>query len=214
MRILLIVSAPAYMSPSSKDRKYLNALEYAGLKVPSFDVENEPIYLGAVRPFSRRAKDLFQGYFKKIMKGVRIARGQGITIDVYLISPRYGLVQEDELVLPHAVDLKGMKRRDLEELSNRLGIMERLSKILQKRYDLLILVLKKNHLPLIHTQKKGLNLLRAAPRVVVISAPSLAKVFGPGVEFVGIKQIGKRAEEFVKLIDSMTMRTLKDYPSS
>ncbi|MGQ9759195.1 MAG: hypothetical protein ACUVQ5_01285 [Candidatus Methanomethylicaceae archaeon] len=211
MRILLIVSAPAYMSPSPRDHKYISALERAGLKVPSLDIEKEPVYLRAVPPFSRRARDLFQGFFKKIMKRVRIARSQGIGIDVYLISPRYGLLREDEVVLPHAVDMRSLTRRDLEELSKRLGIGEKLSKILQQPYDILILILKKDHLPLIRTPKKELDLPRAPPRIILISAPSLAGALGEGIEFIGIKQIGKRAEEFIKLIDSMTIRTLKDY---
>ncbi|MEM2058729.1 MAG: hypothetical protein QXM93_01350 [Candidatus Methanomethyliaceae archaeon] len=211
MRILLVVSAPAYMSPSPKDTSYIGALKKAGLKIPSLDIENESAYLEAVRPFSRRAKDLFQGYFKKIMEGVGIARSHGIKIDVYLLSPRYGLIEEDKVILPHLVEIKGLKKKELEALRDRLKIVEKLSSILQQSYDLLILVLKKDHLPLLGVLGKSLNLPIAASKVVLVSAPSLAKLFGEPIKFVGIRQIGRRAEAFVRLIDSLTAKTLKDY---
>jgi hypothetical protein len=82
---------------------------------------------------------------------------------------------------------------------------------MQQPYDIVILVLKREHLPLLGTLKKGLSLSNAASKVIVVSAPSLAKVFGEPIKFVGIRQIGKRAEAFVKLVDSLTVRTLKDY---
>ncbi len=199
------------MSPSPRDSKYINALKDAGLKIPLFDLENEPIYINVARPFSRRARDLYQGFFKTIIKGVRIAKGQGINVDLYLITPRYGIIQEDEVILPHKADMRCLKKRELQELSERLGIREKLSKILQQYYDLVILVLKKDHVPLIQSPEKKLDLPSVYPRTVVISAPSLASTISNGVEFIGIKQIGKRAEALVKLIDSVTMRTLKDY---
>ncbi len=206
-----MVSAPAYMSPSPKDANYIDVLKKAGLKTPSLDVENEPAYLEVARQFSRRARDLFQGYFKKIMEGVRIARSHGIKIDLYLLSPRYGLIREEEIVLPHLADMEGLKKKELEALCEKLRIAERLASIMQKPYDTVILVLKKEHLPLLGALKRGLSLSNAAPKVIVISAPSLTKVFGEPIKFVGIRQIGKRAEAFIKLIDSLTGRTLKDY---
>jgi hypothetical protein len=211
MRILLVVSAPAYMSPSPKDKNYIDALKKAGLNIPSLDIENESAYLEAARQFSKRARDLFQGYFKKIMEGVRIARSHVIKIDLYLLSPRYGLIREEEVVLPHLVDIESLKKKDLEALCEKLRIAEKLSSIMQQPYDIVILVLKREHLPLLGTLKKGLSLSNAASKVIVVSAPSLAKVFGEPIKFVGIRQIGKRAEAFVELVDSLTVRTLKDY---
>ncbi|MGC8937044.1 MAG: hypothetical protein ACP5KV_06775 [Candidatus Methanomethylicaceae archaeon] len=212
MRILLVVSAPAYMSPSTRDSNYLNTLKKSGLNIPSFDIENESVYLDVARPFARRARDLFQGCFKKVMEGVRIARDQGIKIDVFLLTPRYGLIKEDEFILPHSVDMGFMKKKDLQILREKLKISEKLSTILKESYDLFILILKKDHVPLIFADEKSLNnLAGAAPKVVLVSAPSLAGKFGEPIKFVGIKQIGKRAEAFVKLVDSLTTKTLNDY---
>lgn len=212
MRILLVVSAPAYMSPSPRDSNYLNTLKKSGLNVPSFDIENESVYLDAAGPFVRRAKDLFQGYFKKVMEGVRVARDQGIKIDVFVLSPRYGLIKEDEFILPYYVDMGFMKKKDLQILRERLKISEKLSTILKESYDIFILILKKDHVPLIFGDEKSLkNFAGAAPKVLLVSAPSLAGKFGEPIKFVGIKQIGKRADAFVKLVDSLTARTLNDY---
>ncbi|MCX8181790.1 MAG: hypothetical protein N3D12_01600 [Candidatus Methanomethyliaceae archaeon] len=210
MRILLVVSAPAYMLPSPKDTNYISTLKKAGLKVPSLDIDNEPIYLEAARQFSRRARDLFQGYFKKIMEGVRIARSHGIKIDLYFLSPRYGLIKEDEVILPHSAEIKGLKKKDLEEISSKLKIAK-ISNIMQQSYDIFILVLKRDHLPLLGSLVRSLTISNAAQKVVLVSAPSLAKQFGDPIKFVGIKQIGKRADAFVRLIDSLTTKTLKDY---
>ncbi|MBC7113783.1 MAG: hypothetical protein H5T34_07230 [Candidatus Methanomethyliales bacterium] len=211
MRILLVVSAPAYMSPSPKDKNYIDVLRNAGLKIPALDVENEFAYLEVARQFSRRARDLFQGYFKKIMEGVRIARSHGIKIDLYLLSPRYGLIREEEIVLPHLADMESLKKKELEALCEKLRIAEKFAGIMQQPYDIVILVLKREHLPLLGALKRGLSLSNAPSKVIVVSAPSLARLFGESIKFVGIRQIGKRAEAFVKLIDSLTTRTLKDY---
>ncbi len=206
-----MVSAPAYMSPSPKDKNYIDVLRNAGLKIPALDVENEFAYLEVARQFSRRARDLFQGYFKKIMEGVRIARSHGIKIDLYLLSPRYGLIREEEIVLPHLADMESLKKKELEALCEKLRIAEKFAGIMQQPYDIVILVLKREHLPLLGALKRGLSLSNAPSKVIVVSAPSLARLFGESIKFVGIRQIGKRAEAFVKLIDSLTTRTLKDY---
>jgi len=211
MHILLLVSAPAYMCPSPRDKDYISVLKKAGLKVPSLDIENDSIYLRAAHQFSRRAKDLFRGYFKKILEGIKVAKSHGIKIDLYFLSPRYGIIEENEVILPYLADLKGLKKKEIETLRNKLRIDERLSNLLQQPYDTIILILKKEHMPLLGMPEIIKSFLSATPKVVLISAPSLAKLFTEPVKFVGVRQTGKRAVTFVKIVDSLTSRTLEDY---
>jgi hypothetical protein len=213
MRILVIASTPVYMFPSPKNPDYLKALKKSGLQVPSSDIENETLYLNAAKGFTKRAKDLFQGSFRKIVKGVQDARSVGIKVDLFLISPRYGIVAENDLLLPYNLRLTGKSKGFLRVLSGKLRTKELVSELLKAPYELCIVIANKSDLLLVHDPKKGFDLSKMCQKLLVLSAPSTAKEFADNVEFIGVSRVRGRAEHFSRLIDKMTRRTLKDYSS-
>jgi len=210
MRILVIASTPVYMYPSPKTPGYVKALNKLGLHAPSSDIEDEALYLDAAGGFTKRAKDLFQGSFRKIVKGVEDARSQGIKVDFFLITPRYGIVAENELLLPYAFRLTGKSKGFLRAMSDKLRTKEIISDLLKVPYDLVVLIANKSDLLLVHDPKKGFDISKMCKKLMVLSAPSASKDFDK-VGFIGIRQVGGRADRFAKFIDSMTGRTLKDY---
>jgi hypothetical protein len=212
MRILVIVSTPVYMSPSPKDSDYAKALKKANLHVPSFDIENESLYLKAVGGYVKRAKDLFQGSFQKIVKSVEDARSQGIKVDFMLMTARYGIVPEGELLLPYNVKLTGKSKKFVRNLSERLKTKELVTEFLKAPPDICILVANKSDLLLVHDPKKGFDLTEMNSKLVVITAPSMIKQFKDRSEFIGIRQVGERAEKLVSYLDRITAKTLIDYP--
>ncbi|MBM5804892.1 MAG: hypothetical protein FJZ49_02335 [Candidatus Verstraetearchaeota archaeon] len=211
MRILVIASTPVFMYPSPKTPDYVKALKRAGLQVPSSDMENETLYLDAAGGFAKRAKDLFHGSFHKIVKGVEDARSQGIKMDLFLITPRYGIVAERDLLLPYALRLTGKSKGFLRAMSDKLRTKEIITDLLKVPYDIVILIANKSDLLLVHDPKKGFDISKMCKKLMVLSAPSTSKDFGDKVEFVGISRVRRRAEHFTKFIDKMTSRTLKDY---
>lgn len=211
MRILVITSTPVFMFPSPKNPDYINALKKVGLQIPSSDIENETLYINAAKGFTKRAKDLFRGSFMRIVKGVEDARSVGIKVDLFLISPRYGVVAENDLLLPYNIRLTRKSKGFLRALSGKLRTKELVSELLKAPYDLCIIIANKSDLLLLHDPRKGFNLSKMCKKLVVLSAPSVAKDFADDVEFIGIKRVRGRAEYFVKFIDRMTSRSLKDY---
>jgi len=211
MRILVIASTPVFMYPSPKTPDYVKALKKAGLQAPSSDMENETLYLNAAGGFAKRAKDLFQGSFRKIVKGVEDARSQGIKVDFFLLTPRYGIVAESDLLLPYAIRLTGKPKSFLRAMSEKLRTKEIVTDLLKVPYDLVILIANKSDLLLVHDPKKGFDISKMCKRLMVLSAPSASKDFGDKVEFIGISRVRRRAEHFAKFIDKMTSRALKDY---
>ncbi|MDD1764710.1 MAG: hypothetical protein LUQ46_01720 [Candidatus Methanomethyliaceae archaeon] len=211
MRILVIASTPVFMFPSPKNPDYVNALKKAGLQIPSSDIENETLYMNAAKGYAKRAKDLFQGSFRRIVKGVEDARSVGIKADLFLISPRYGVVTENDLLLPYNFRLTGKSKGFLRALSGKLRTKELVSELLKVPYDLCVIIANRSDLLLLHDPRKGFDLSKMCKKLVVLSAPSMAKDFTNGAEFIGISRVRGRADHFVKIIDKMTRRTLKDY---
>jgi hypothetical protein len=212
MHILVIASTPVYMSPSPKNSDYVKALKKADLHIPSFDIENESIYLKAAGGYVKRAKDLFQGSFQKIVKSIEDARSQGIKVDFMLMTARYGIVPECELLLPYNVKLTGKPKKFIRGLSERLKTKELVTEFLKIPPDICIIVTNKSDLLLVHDPRKGFDLTEMPSKLVVITAPSLIKQFKGRSEFIGIKQMGERAGKLASYLDGITTRTLKDYP--
>ena len=189
----------------------MGALHKANLSVPSYDLDNEFKYLSVVKLFSKRARDLFKGSFKNVLKSVRAARSMGINVDLFLISPRYGVISEDEYIIPYSFSLSGKPRSFLLKTSETLKSKEKICAILGTAYDLCIIVANKNDLLLIHNPRNGFDLASLCKRIVVFSAPSASTLFKGNSQFIGVRQVGKRTDQFYRFIDEMTSKPLNDY---
>lgn len=211
MRIIVVASAPAYMSPSVKDRDYVGALKKAGLPLPSSDLEREPLYLQAAPGFARRAREAFGGNFRHIMKSVEDARSQGITVDLFIISPRYGLITEKDQVLPYCASLTGKSKKYLRDFSARHRVRELITDLLKDPCDVLAVVANRSELILLHDPERGFDIGALKTKVVVFSAPSAKRNFGVKVEYHPARQVRTRSILFVQHIDNITKRTLKDF---
>ncbi len=165
---------------------------------------------GAARTFSRRSRDLFQGSFRRILRGIDAARAAGIYVDLFIISPRYGVISEDAIIMPYSMSLTGRSKRFARELARKLGTRERVQELLRSPYDICMVTANKSDLLLVHDPAEGLDLSKLCKRLVVISAPSVRNVL-EGAEFIGIENVGARAERLVQLLDAMTSKTLNDY---
>jgi hypothetical protein len=211
LRIVVFASAPAYMRPSVKDRDFAGALKKAGLPRPSDDLEREPLYLQAVPGFVRRAREAFGGNFQLIMKSVEDARSQGLKVDLFIISPRYGLITEKDQVLPYSVSLTGKPKKHLRDFSAKHRVKELIKDLLRDPCDLLAVVANRSELTLLHDPEQGFDISGLGVKVAVFSAPSAKKHFGGKVDYHPARQVRTRSALFSRYMDSLTKRTLKEF---
>jgi len=211
MRMLVITSAPAYMEPSPRNKWYLEALGKAGLSVPTSDIENESLYLGAASSFAKQARDLFGGYIKGVLKGIECARSQGIKVDLFIVSPRYGIVAECDQLLPYAFSFSKKPKGLIRQFSEKMRTREVAGDLLRKDYDVSVLMINRYELPVLHEPRLGFDLGKTPGRLLVIGAPSLSKAIGGDAKFVPTKSLGERVDLFLNFIDAITGTTLKDF---
>jgi hypothetical protein len=211
LRIIVLASAPAYMNPSVKDRNYAGALKKAGLPRPSDDLEREQLYLQAAPGFARRAREAFGGNFRHIMKSVEDARSQGMAVDLFIISPRYGLITEKDLVLHYCASLTGKPKKYLREYSARHRVRELIADLLKSPSDILTVVANRSELILLHDPQKGFDVGALKTKVVIFSAPSARRDFSAKVEYHPARQVLTRSMLFAQYMDNLTKRTLKEF---
>jgi len=211
LRIVVFTSAPAYMRPSVKDRGYSGALKKAGLQRPSDDLEREPLYLQAVPGFARRAREAFGGSFQQVMKSVEDARSQGLMVDLFIISPRYGLITEKDQVLPYAASLVGKPKKYLRDFSAKHRVKELVNDLLKDPSDILAVIANRSELILLHDPEQGFDISGLGAKVAVFSAPSAKKQFGGKVDYHPARQVRTRSALFTKYMDDLTKRTLKEF---
>jgi hypothetical protein len=212
LRIVVFTSAPAYMRPSVKDRDYLSALKKAGLPNPSDDLEREPLYMQAVIGFAKRAREAFGGNFQLVMKSVEDARSQGLDVDLFIISPRYGILTEKDLVLPYAASLTGKTKKFMRDFSAKHRVKELANDLLKEPCDLIAVVANRNELLLLHDPEQGFDISGLGAKVAIFSAPSARTQFGGKVEYHAARQVRTRSSLFSKYMDDLTKRTLKEFP--
>lgn len=93
------------------------------------------------------AEDLYAGdQHTKLMEGVRYFRerwpaASEHSLDLWIVSPGYGLVGGERLILPYDTSFQGMNRRAIEEWSQAIGIPSAVREVLSAKYDLAFLLL-------------------------------------------------------------------------
>jgi hypothetical protein len=199
------------MRPSVKDKGYTGALKKAGLPTPSDDLEREPLYVQAVPGYARRAREAFGGNFQLVMKSVEDARSQGLLVDLFIISPRYGIITERDQVLPYSASLTGKPKKHLRDFSAKHRVKELINDLLKDPCDLLVVVVNRSELVLLHDPEQGFDIRGLGARVAIFSAPSAKKQFGGKVEYQPARQVRTRSTHFSKYMDDLTKRTLKEF---
>lgn len=99
-----------------KNSKILDALKRQNLAIPGDDINLEDRYRQALCDFIRPARLMFAGVFGEIRLFYDTLK-EILPTELYVISGRYGLIREDEEIIPYSAHIE--KISDLEELNNR-----------------------------------------------------------------------------------------------
>lgn len=104
-----------------KNANVLDVLKKANLDVPGDDTDLEDIYRKVLREFVRPARLMFAGMFGEIRIFHNILR-EILPTELYIVSGRYGLVKEDEEIIPYSAHIESVE--DLERLNNKTHFLK------------------------------------------------------------------------------------------
>ena len=124
----------------------VSVLRERGLTVPSHDIEKEALYREVLRNYIKPAREMYGGSFAVVRSLADVLRRVDKEVDVYIISARYGLIGENEPIVPYEATLKGKLKGWIRQWSARLGVENKLLKVLSsKKYDLVIVALPREY---------------------------------------------------------------------
>ena len=93
-----------------ENRKVLVALEEANLPIPKKDVDLESKYRKALYNFTRPARLMFAGSFGEI-RNFRDTVGTILPTNLYILSERYGLLSENDMIIPYDTTVETTVKR-------------------------------------------------------------------------------------------------------
>jgi len=181
--------------------KVLVALKERGLPVPSHDLENERVYREALRDFVKPAGEMYGGSFTAVKNLAEALRRAGKEVDVYILSARYGLIREDEPIVPYEATLKGKPKEWIRQWSARLGVENKLFKALSKKYDLIIVVLPKEYA---HAVESVLHRLLNMENAVLILPKRVITANGVKARYILAGNLKSRVRQVALLREAVT----------
>jgi len=78
----------------------IKKLQLSNLSVPTNDLDNEEKYLKVLKDYQRPAIQMFGGLFNEV-KSFRTKISKVIRTDILILSRRYGLIDENEIIIPY-----------------------------------------------------------------------------------------------------------------
>ena len=98
-RILVITNCSKKKAVDMEEIK--SKLAKLNLQTPSFDLDEEPVYRDVLQEFIKPARDMYVGQtIKPVKELVKTLKSCGKYVDFYIISARYGVIGENDLIIP------------------------------------------------------------------------------------------------------------------
>ena len=183
------------------------------LRMPSFDLELEDRYRQVLSAFIKPAGEMYGGSFRAIKNLVDELRRVGKSVDLYIISARYGLIREDQPIIPYEASLKGKDRDWVRDWSRKLGVEERLMRVINEgNYDSIIIALPREYA---YAIEGVINRLINDERAVLIIPKSVVKSVGKASATLiiagSLSARLRKIRELRELINSITRSTLDQW---
>lgn len=111
------------------------------------DFQQGPIHV-AVREqelaeYLTPAGELYTGLqHVRLMRGVRAIRQSGkVDLDLHILSAGYGLIPEDRKLPPYECTFRGMRKAEIREWGDALGVPQAFNNLMAQPYDLALVLL-------------------------------------------------------------------------
>ena len=138
MKILVITSCT-----NRKKYKTRNQLQLEDF----LSVERFTARAAELKSFETSAAEMYTGQqHRHLVEGLRAFRQvhESTVVDLHIISAGYGLLAEDDIIVPYNVTFSGLNKSDLEASSNRLQLHERVETLITD-YDLVFFLLGREY---------------------------------------------------------------------
>jgi len=189
----------------TEDSQIMSLLENQNLAVPHDDIEIEDQYLKVLHEFIRPAKSMFAAMFAEV-RTFADTLSELVKTDLYIISGRYGLIQETEEIIPYSSHIQ--TEQDLGTLDERTDFSNHMIDVANK-YEFIILLLPKHYL--LYLIKHGwFDRLNRESSVIIVSSIKLRSDFShynnvDVLERKGVARIGKvNRDKILEIIKSQS----------
>ncbi|MEI7858104.1 MAG: hypothetical protein WCH85_11480, partial [Methanomicrobiales archaeon] len=99
-----------------KNEEINTILQKYSIPLPSDDLERETEYKNVLKEFIRPASLMFAGRFVEVKKFAEALNSQ-ISTDLYILSGRYGLIQDNIEIIPYYADYESINQ--IQQLDER-----------------------------------------------------------------------------------------------
>ncbi|NEX60147.1 DUF6884 domain-containing protein [Noviherbaspirillum galbum] len=119
-----------------------------------------------------------------LMRGVAAARASGHQVDVHIISAGFGVLAENDEIVPYDATFNDMEKHDCIEWGRELRIPERVQEILSEPADMSLVLLSEKYLNAANVDA----IKEVAGPTWAICASSAVKRFSPSIQKVPLVQ--------------------------
>jgi len=105
---------------------FLEILKENNLDIPSDDLEDEERYREVLDDYLRPSILMFSGMFSEV-RGFYEKIEDIVDVDLYVISGRYGLIKDDEEIIPY--DAYVENKKGVQELDERTGFSQKILEV-------------------------------------------------------------------------------------
>jgi len=114
-----------------------------------------------LKPYEKKACDLYDGMMQYLMypaiDNLRNLFKEKVNFDHYIISAGFGLVKDDQLLVPYNKTFQGKTEKFIIAEAQKLGIADKLNNVLNNNYDLIFILVGEDYLIGIKSILKKLN---------------------------------------------------------
>lgn len=195
MKVLVLTSCVASKKYGIEEIKPL--LDIHNLPIPTDNLENEERYKEILKEFVLPASQMYEGSFKFVKELVDTLRKRGDEVDFYIISARYGLIDENTPIIPYEYTFKGLSKEEIRKKADKLEIYNKLKdSIGKKNYDRAIIILGGNYLLTIFDRERRKNFFQVikAEKMIIFGGKQLENYIKDyaNVKLVPVNGIGDR----------------------
>lgn len=185
----------------TEDPKIMSLLEGNNLVIPHDDIEIEAKYREILYEFIRPARSMFAGMFAEVRIFADTVSEFAQT-DLYIVSGRYGLIQENDGIIPYSHHIQTEK--DLEILDKRTNFSNLMIDA-ANNHEIIIMLLPKHYL--MYFVKCGyFDRLDKKLSIIIVSSKKLLSEISDTrninvLERKGVARIGeKNRDEILRLL--------------
>ncbi len=205
-RILVITNCTKKKAVNMEEIKF--KLAELNLQTPSFDLGEEPVYRDVLREFIKPARDMYVGQtIKPVKELVKTLKSCGKYVDFYIISARYGVIGENDLIIPYEAKLGASNKEKLKKWSEERKVVSKLQDIVAKGgYDLAIIILSRAYALALEEffEKTGIS------HLIIVAAESVLKTLKLTTGAIQLPVKGRQHVKYTRIIQEAVSKICRN----